>query len=448
MTRANDEDNTQTVPAADVDTRTDGETATPKESATQRSNETDVAESGSEVAELGGAKEEPAPEVADGGTIAPTPEQALEAESEQSDQVTPNVDVKTVAEEQAPGGSCSEGNTAAQSIKPGGQAEPDNVNERAGDVASTEAVASDATAHVEEESAGERSVPAESEACSAVSAGGEGIESERTHLEFAERVKMSRARGSFRALLGPVPTIAGEDPGDFAAVLEALSRDYAESGIARVRHLWLIETVACRMLTVRRGTLAERNVWDAGIAESLQRRLLDLAAAEELAQRDKDGGPPLTQRDEGIEETLRQSWWRQQKQLARAAVSGDKAAIENIEKRLGPGTVKINAAVDFDKVYDSLTAIDRVVTSARAECENAFRALEKLQKRAKKHQIRAQKVLPHQKFESHEPASAAATDATTDAGVVKYPPPEDTTTENVPTVIAPKPNADADGGAG
>ena len=112
---------------------------------------------------------------------------------------------------------------------------------------------------------------------------------------------------SLLSLLGPVPTVVGEDRAQFARVLAALFGDQADSGVERVIRLWRSETAAWKMLTVRRGVAAERSAWNAEISELLYRGLLDLAAMEVLAELENDGEVRL-KRDEAIEETFRQRW--------------------------------------------------------------------------------------------------------------------------------------------
>lgn len=268
-----------------------------------------------------------------------------------------------------------------------------------------------------------------------------GVEaSEAEPAQSTRRLATTRPR----ALLGPSPTIAGEAPGAFGDLVEALGSDYPETGATHIRRRWLLEAAALQMLTMRRGALAERCVWNAEIASSVHRRLVDWAAVEVLTQPENDGQRAPTQRDEAIEGTFRQSWWREQEQMARAAVSGDKAAIACVQARLGPDAMTINPRMDFGRVYGLLLSIERVVTPARVECERAFRALEKQQKRAKKHPT---KVEPHEIPSQQRPESVETTDVSTSA-IVQYVPPVEQTFESVPTVTVPKPDpGDADGGA-
>jgi hypothetical protein len=235
-------------------------------------------------------------------------------------------------------------------------------------------------------------------------------------------------------LLGPSPTIDGENPAEFERLLAALRADYPCNGGGGVLHEWLIETAALKMLTARRGTRAERGAWQAALADSLLRRLVDHAALNELRREDS---AELTQKDEAIEQAMTQRFWRAQQQTSWAAVAGDSVALEQIEKNLGAGALEIDRAVDFGALYEVLARIDRVVRPANADGAAAFRQLEKRKKRAEKKRRVDQATAPTRGREA------------IDLGTSERATPSErtTTATNAPTVIAPKSTGGGNGGA-
>jgi hypothetical protein len=245
--------------------------------------------------------------------------------------------------------------------------------------------------------------------------------------------KSGDAEGRQRLLLGPSPTIAGEKPAEFERIMAALRTDYPRESGGRVLRQWLIETAALKMLTARRGTRAERGAWQAALADSLLRRLVDHAALQELR---RDDSCVLTQKDEAIEQGMSQRFWRAHQQISRAAVAGDSVALQRVEKDLGTGALEIDRAVDFGALYEVLASIDRVVRPANADAAAAFRQLEKRKKRAEKKRRGDQAAAPAR--------GGPAIDLGTSELATR--PEQALTATNTPTVIAPKAAGEDKGG--
>jgi hypothetical protein len=81
-----------------------------------------------------------------------------------------------------------------------------------------------------------------------------------------------------RLLIGPAPTIAGEDPGEFDQIIGALRADYGDPGEGRILREWLVEMAAWKMYTIRRGVRAERGTWETAIAYSQSRGVFDFGS--------------------------------------------------------------------------------------------------------------------------------------------------------------------------
>jgi hypothetical protein len=234
-------------------------------------------------------------------------------------------------------------------------------------------------------------------------------------------------------LLGPSPTIAGENPEEFSQLMAALRADYPREEGGQIFHEWRIETAALKMLTARRGTRAERGAWQAALADSLLSLLIDHAALKELR---RDDSAELTQKDEAIDLAMTQRFWRAQQQMSGAAVAGDSVALEQIEKNLGAGALEIDRAVDFGALYEVLASIDRVVRPAHADGAAAFRQLEKRKKRAEKKRNVDQASAPTKGREAIDLGTSER--ATSSERTM--------TATNFPTVIAPEPTGEDNGG--
>jgi hypothetical protein len=268
--------------------------------------------------------------------------------------------------------------------------------------------------------------------CSEPDAG--AVEVNNSAPESAPAAERGEARSKLpsHSLLGPAPVVAGEDPGEFEQIIAELGADYPDTGESGLFRRWQIETAAVKIFAVKRGTRAQRGAWNAARADSLLRRLLDHAAFEELRLQENAN---VTQKDEPIESTFLQGFWREQQRISRAAVAGDPAALTRIEKALGSGALEIDSAVDYSSLYAVLADIDRVVRPAQADCDAAFRQLEKQKKRA----AMKQKV--------HKGTPAPGRDVPDVGPSEQASAPEQAETTNPPTVFSPKPAGDADGGA-
>ena len=220
---------------------------------------------------------------------------------------------------------------------------------------------------------------------------------------------------------------------EFALLMEALRADYPDTGDSGVLRQWQVETAALKILTVRRGTRAQRGAWNAAVADSLFRRLVDRAALVALKI---DHFADLSPDGEPIESKFRRSWHRERQQIARAAVAGDPAAIKQIRELLGSAALESDSAVDFIALYTVQAAIDRVARPAQADAEAAFRSLEKQRKRAARKQKKNQTTA---RVTGPEVLDLGAPEQISEF--------EQVTTTNPPTVVAPKATGDDDGGA-
>jgi hypothetical protein len=233
----------------------------------------------------------------------------------------------------------------------------------------------------------ENSETIQTEVCGPIESGGVGTDSSEARPEVCggrENSKQndanpgngpSRQDEDFNSLLGPPLLLSGEDPRAYSQILATLSQDYpASSGVAGVRRLWEQETVASRILTVRRGTIAETYAWTAAIGDADLRR------------------------------------------FSRAAAVGVK---------LGPPILEINADVDFAGLFETLKAIDGVTSPARADINRGFRALEKMQRRAENK--------TENSSSSQSPLQSGRQASTPPCGID-----DEIKAENPPTVIAAK----------
>jgi hypothetical protein len=269
--------------------------------------------------------------------------------------------------------------------------------------------------------------------CSEPDAG--AVEVNNSAPESAPAAERGEARSKLpsHSLLGPAPVVAGEDPEEFEQIFAQLEADYPDTGESDVLRRWQIENAAVKIFAVRRGTRAQRGVWNAAFADALLRRMTDQAAVEVLKLEQHAG---VRQSDEPIESTFRQGWFRWAKKTCVAAVAGDPTALEQVEEKLGSDALEIDSAVDFDALYAVLASIDRVVRPAQTDGDAAFRSLEKLKKRAEKKR-------------KTEQTTAPPTGRVRNVGTSKRSraPEQPKTTPNPPTVIVPKPTGDDDGGA-
>jgi len=263
--------------------------------------------------------------------------------------------------------------------------------------------------------------------------GGDNVEAlAQEPIRADERTVPADART--RLLLGPAPTAAGEDPAEFSQLMAALEADYPDAGDGGVCRRWHLETAALKILTLRRGTRAERGAWNAATADALLRLVVDRAGVQVL---DHDCNADVKQTDEAIELTFPQSWWRDQTRICRAAVAGDTAALEQVKKKLGSGgALETDGAIDFVALYDVLFNIARVVRPAQDEAEHAFRLLEKRKKCAAKKQ-KVETTVPCADREVLDLRASKETSATEQLNA----------TTNAPTVIAPRAGGGADGAA-
>jgi hypothetical protein len=236
-----------------------------------------------------------------------------------------------------------------------------------------------------------------------------------------------------RSLLGPGPVVAGEDPAEFERIIAELEADYPDTGEGDVLRRWQIENAAVKIFAVRRGTRAQRGVWNAAFVDALLRGMVDHAAVEVLKLQRHAG---VRQSDEPVESTFRQAWFRRTKSICQAAVAGDAAALEEVVEKLGSDALEIDGAVDYSSLYAVLSAIDRVVRPAQADCDAAFRLLEKQKKRAgTKQKIHKGTPAPGRDVPDLGPSEQTSA------------PEHAETTTNPPTVFFPKPAGDDDGGA-
>jgi len=138
------------------------------------------------------------------------------------------------------------------------------------------------------------------------------------------------------------------------------------------------------MLRIRFDRCAATPSANAAIAKSLHRQVVNKAVVETIEKNRAEGKWDPVRTEENIEQTWRQGWWRQWENIVFAAVSGDLAAIERVEQRLGRNAVAFNAFIDFDALSASQIQLERAAMPIRAIRDAGFRLFDKIEKKRRK----------------------------------------------------------------
>jgi hypothetical protein len=189
---------------------------------------------------------------------------------------------------------------------------------------------------------------------------------------------------------------------------------------------------------------------EAAIANAVHEQLAAAEAAR-LAHEAREWGMP-GQKTPSAEIMIGLELWRSFRKQAFAAVSGDSAAIDFVERELGAGKLTLGpeTAGHLERTFRTQLLADRVVAAALGRCANTCRELERMaSKRPERSELPApntnrSRVLPIWEFAlsqvkkpEAEEAARAEQAAVPEAKAPAPPPDVTSTTADVPTVHAP-----------
>jgi hypothetical protein len=162
-------------------------------------------------------------------------------------------------------------------------------------------------------------------------------------------------------------------------------------------------------------------VWNAGIADSIHKKIVSIQAVEVLAKQ-REKGLNLVQADKSVEGFFSQGWWRRIQDEAFAAVSGDKEALAMIEDMLGRGALALNVFTDFAAIMASEIQIDRCMATALNTRDNAYKQLDKIAaQREKKNKQRKKVKAPPSQAQGNAVSTDVPSTAASEAQTVKSP---------------------------
>jgi hypothetical protein len=232
--------------------------------------------------------------------------------------------------------------------------------------------------------------------------------------------RASKRAAALRGLLHR-SVVAGESASDFHKVLDGVSEEMRPQ---RLREWFLAEQISYSEQKARRLRAASALVWNAGIAKSIHRQIVDIEAVELLAHQ-QEKGLNLIQTDKSVEGFFSQEWWRRVQNEAFAAVSGDKEALEIIEDKLGRGTIALNVFTDFAAIMASEIQIDRCMAGTLTARDNAYKQLDKIAaQREKKNKKRKRDKAPPSQGEGKPVSIDVPTTAASEAQTVEAPRPD------------------------
>jgi hypothetical protein len=181
---------------------------------------------------------------------------------------------------------------------------------------------------------------------------------------------------AFQSILGPRPCCAGEDPAAYDLLFETIAEPWQPQRFDEFRLVKVIADCEWDMLRYGRATTFTFN---AVIARTLLARIVDRLCEQKLTKQEKHGYV-LLQRDPSPEQEISQRTYRVCRRTALAAVSGDQAAIAEVERLLGPGSVVLDvfAADEFEASLDKKAQIERLIQAELSKQNAASNALERL----------------------------------------------------------------------
>jgi hypothetical protein len=187
----------------------------------------------------------------------------------------------------------------------------------------------------------------------------------------------TRMPPEIRAILGPPPVVAGEDRGVYYQLLNMVIEEWDPQGH---RQWSLVKQIADSEWEAIRFRQARGWVFNAAIARSIFKQIVDHFCQQELLEMEKRQEPFLRMEDPSIERKFGQWGFLQWRRKAFAAVLGDRAAIKQVEEKIGRGRVVMDAcaAGEFETCITPQLQIDRLFQSSLDSRDSAYDQLERL----------------------------------------------------------------------
>ena len=170
---------------------------------------------------------------------------------------------------------------------------------------------------------------------------------------------------------------SGEQTSAYEEFLALIIEEHQPQGL---REWFQVNEVVNAEWARRRNSKIGRSILRIAEAKALYTRLADAFADDELKKLADTGSPEPTQADASVEEKVPQRLAREWRKKALAAVSGDPAAIDWVEQRLGrtDAAPEIAMAPDFAGTLNLLGLAQRLTASETQRREGGLNELERL----------------------------------------------------------------------